>query len=286
MSFFSCGFLYTRAVKRSTFLKTMISSLVAAPFVLTGYSWASAHTFGISRHTVQMPNLERPLKLVQLTDLHFGRFMFEPEVRKWVNATNLEPPDLIVITGDIVDRVISSEALDSLALELSKLSAPLGVYATLGNHDYWYVSQDQSVHGLVKRLEKYGIRVLVNEGIKIRDDFFLAGIDDLWNGEPNLERTLREQPKNTAKVLLSHNPDILVRVPANIDLTLSGHTHGGQVRIPGLPTLFNVSNYGERFQQGFVRGNAAGFVSRGLGVGAMPFRFKCPAELVVLELQP
>jgi uncharacterized protein len=160
------------------------------------------------------------------------------------------------------------------------------VYATLGNHDYWYVSQDQSVHGLVKRLEKYGIRVLVNEGIKIRDDFFLAGIDDLWNGEPNLERTLRAQPKKTAKVLLSHNPDILVRVPANIDLTLSGHTHGGQVRIPGLPTLFNVSNYGERFQQGFVRGNAAGFVSRGLGVGAMPLRFNCPAELVVLELQP
>jgi uncharacterized protein len=264
----------------------MISSLVAAPFLATGYSWASAHTFGISRHTVQMPNLERPLKLMQLTDLHFGRFMFEPEVRKWVNATNLEKPDLIVITGDIVDRVISSQALDSVAFELSKLSAPLGVFATLGNHDYWYVSQDQSVHGLVKRLEKYGIRVLVNDGVRVRDDFFLAGIDDLWNGEPNLERTLRDQPKNAAKVLLSHNPDILVRVPANIDLTLSGHTHGGQVRIPGLPTLFNVSNYGERFQQGFVRGSAPGFVSRGLGVGALPLRLNCPAELVVLELQP
>lgn len=233
-----------------------------------------------------MPNLERSLKLVQLTDLHFGRHMFEPEVRKWVNATNLEKPDLIVITGDIVDRVISSAALDSVALELSKLSAPLGVYATLGNHDYWYVSQNQSVHGLVKRLEKHGIRVLINDGVKVRDDFFLAGIDDLWQGEPNLERTLRDQPKNVAKLLLSHNPDILVRVPANIDLTLSGHTHGGQVRIPGLPTLFNVSNYGERFQQGFVQGTAAGFVSRGLGVGALPFRFNCPAELVVLELLP
>ncbi len=233
-----------------------------------------------------MPDLEKPLKLVQLTDLHFGRHMFEPEVRKWVNATNLQKPDLIVITGDIVDRVISNEALDSVALELSKLSAPLGVYATLGNHDYWYVSQNQSVHGLVKRLEKHGIRVLVNDGVKIRDDFFLAGIDDLWNGEPNLERTLRDQPKNAAKLLLSHNPDILVQVPANIGLTLSGHTHGGQIRIPGLPTLFNVSRYGERFQQGFVRGSAAGFVSRGLGVGALPLRFNCPAELVVLELMP
>jgi uncharacterized protein len=264
----------------------MLSSLVAAPFLASGYGWASAHTFGISRHKFQMPQLEKPLKLVQLTDLHFGRFMFEPEVRAWVKATMLEKPDLIVITGDIVDRVISSQALDSVAFELSKLSAPLGVFATLGNHDYWYVNQDQSVHGLVKRLEKYGIRVLVNDGVRIRDDLFLAGIDDLWNGEPNLERTLREQPKNAAKMLLSHNPDILVRVPANIDLTLSGHTHGGQVRIPGLPTLFNVSDYGERFQQGFVRGSAPGFVSRGLGVGALPFRLNCPAELVVLELLP
>jgi uncharacterized protein len=264
----------------------MISSIIAAPFLVGGYGWASAHTFGVSKHTFKMPQLEKPLKLVQLTDLHFGRFMFETEVRNWVNATNLEKPDLIVITGDIVDRVISSAALDSVAFELSKLSALLGVYATLGNHDYWYVSQDQSVHGLVKRLEKHGIRVLVNDGVKVRDDFFLAGIDDLWNGEPNLERTLRDQPKNGGKLLLSHNPDILVRVPANIDLTLSGHTHGGQVRIPGLPTLFNVSNYGERFQQGFVRGSAPGFVSRGLGVGALPLRFNCPAELVVLELLP
>lgn len=171
---------------------------------------------------------------------------------------------------------------------LGQLEARLGVYAVLGNHDYFYRSENVSVRGLQRRLEARGIRVLVNENERVRDDLWLLGIDDLWLGEPNLEQALRGLPSSAASVLLSHNPDILATVPNSVGLTLSGHTHGGQVRVPGLRTIYNVSNYGERFQRGWVTGfqGAKGYVSRGLGVGGLPLRMFCSAEFVVLELQP
>ncbi len=256
------------------------------PFVTSGFGWASAHSFGISRYRFKILQLERPLKLVQLTDLHFGDFMLEPEVRAWVNATMLEKPDLIVITGDLVHRLQTTDRHVALAQELKGLTAPLGVWAVLGNHDYWGESPTRNQQDLIAQLERVGIRFLNNAGVKLRNDFFLAGIDDLWEGKHDVNAALELRPANGATLLLSHNPDILMELPTHVHFVLSGHTHGGQVRIPGLPTLYNVSSYGERFQQGFVQGTVPGFVSRGLGCGGIPLRLFAPAELVVLELVP
>ncbi len=273
-------------MNRRRFLKTLgltglgmvaATSLVAAKDTLA---------FETTRSSFKLPSLTAPLKLVQLTDLHYGRFVTADWVRRWVTAANAERPDLIVITGDIIDRAVPAAELEQIADLLGQLEAGLGVYAVLGNHDYFYRSRDVSVRGLQRRLETRGIRVLVNENERVRDDLWLSGIDDLWLGEPNLERTLRGLPSSVASVLLSHNPDILATVPPSVGLTLSGHTHGGQVRVPGLRTIYNVSNYGERFQRGWVTGfqGATGYVSRGLGVGGLPLRMFCSAELVVLEL--
>ena len=256
------------------------------PFVAGSFGWASAHRFGITRIKHHLPKLEKPLKLVQLSDLHFGSFMLEPEVRAWVNATNLEKPDLIVITGDLVHRLQSSDRHAALAQELGRLSAPLGVWAVLGNHDFWGVSPIQAQQDLIAQIEKVGIRFLNNAGVQLRNDFFLAGVNDLWEGNPDINLALEQQPPQAATLLLSHNPDFMMKIPPVVDFVLSGHTHGGQIRIPGLPTLYNVSRYGEQFQQGFVQGNVPGFVSRGLGCGGIPLRLFAPAELVVLELQP
>jgi uncharacterized protein len=275
-------------VNRRRFLKTLGFGTLGVMGLGSFVSARDAHSFQISRHELGMRGLKSPLRMVQLTDLHFGRFVFADWVRRWVDAANREGADVIVITGDLVDRPIPGDALDILAAELGRLEAKLGVFAVLGNHDYWYRTQDISVHGLIKRLERVGIRVFVNDSVMVRDDVFLAGLDDLWNGSPDLPRTLRDIPAKAASVLLSHNPDILARVPNSVGLTLSGHTHGGQIRIPGVRTLFSVSHYGERFQRGWVTGfqGARGYVSRGLGVGGLPFRTFCPAELVVLDLQP
>ena len=275
-------------MNRRRFLKTLglagLGTLAATSLVTAKDTLA----FTTTRSSMALPHLTSPLKLVQLTDLHYGHFVTADWVKRWVTAANAERPDLIVITGDIIDRAVPAAQLEEIADLLSQLEARLGVYAVLGNHDYFYRSENVSVRGLQRRLEARGIRVLVNENQRVRDDLWLAGMDDLWLGEPNLEQSLRGLPLNTASVLLSHNPDILATVPPNIGLTLSGHTHGGQVRVPGLKTLFNVSNYGERFQQGWVTGfkGATGYVSRGLGVGGLPLRMFCSAELVVFELQP
>ena len=274
-------------MNRRRFLKTLgltgvgivaATSLVAAKDTLA---------FETTRLSVKLPSLTAPLKLVQLTDLHYGHFVTADWVERWVKAANAERPDLIVVTGDIIDRAVPAAELETIADLLGQLEAKLGVYAVLGNHDYFYQSENVSVRGLQRRLEARGIRVLVNENERVRDDLWLGGIDDLWLGEPNLEQTLRGLPSSAASVLLSHNPDILATVPNSVGLTLSGHTHGGQVRVPGLRTLYNVSNYGERFQRGWVKGfqGATGYVSRGLGVGGLPLRMFCSAELVVLELQ-
>ncbi len=275
-------------MNRRRFLKTLsfagLGTLAATSLVVAKDTLA----FTTTRSSVKLPHLTSTLKLVQLTDLHYGHFVTADWVERWVKAANLERADLIVVTGDIIDRAVPAAELEKIADLLGQLEARLGVYAVLGNHDYFYRSPDVSVRGLQRRLEARGIRVLVNENERVRDDLWLAGIDDLWLGSPNLGYTLRGLPPSAASVLLSHNPDILATVPASVGLTLSGHTHGGQVRVPGLRTLFNVSNYGERFQRGWVKGfqGAQGYVSRGLGVGGLPLRIFCPAELVVLELHP
>ncbi len=232
--------------------------------------------------------LKKPLRLVQLTDLHFGFWHGAEHVRRWVDATLKLEPDLIVLTGDLVDRLPNLEDLERLASELKRLHAPLGVFAVLGNHDYWRGSGEVTTDDLVLKLEQVGLKFLNNVGVELRSDFFLAGIDDLLLGSPQLELALTHLPIQGANVLLSHNPDVLPEVPAQVGLTLSGHTHGGQIRAPFSMGLYSISRYGERFQQGFVQGDlgARGFVSRGLGTGGLPLRTFCPAELVLLELNP
>jgi uncharacterized protein len=260
---------------------------VASPFLAGGYAWASAHSFEISKHSFKMPHLQKPLKVVQMTDLHFGKFMFEPEVRAWVEAANRQQPDLIVITGDIIDHGLNDQKLESLARELGKLKAPLGVYATLGNHDYAQASGARfDAKILIAHLERYGLKYLVNQGVSLRSDFFLAGVDDYWAGTVRVARAIQHATPDTAVLLLSHNPDILPKVPKQVGLMLSGHTHGGQIRAPFGKGLGCISRHGERYQMGFVHEKTTAFVSRGLGTTAVPLRTFCPAELVVLELLP
>ncbi len=276
-----------KSLSRRQFLRLVGSSIVAAPFLAGGYGWASAYSFQISKHSFKMPHLKAPLKVLHMTDLHFGKFIFEREVRAWVNAANLEKPDLIVITGDIIDHAMNDKKLESLALELGKLKAPLGVFATLGNHDYYDGSGARfDANILIEHLERVGIKYLVNQGVLLRSDFFLAGVDDYWAGTVRVAKAIQDASPDTALMLLSHNPDILPKVPKRVGLMLSGHTHGGQVRAPFGKGLACISKHGERYQMGFVKETSTAFVSRGLGTSGIPIRTFCPAELVVLELLP
>lgn len=244
--------------------------------------------FVVSRHRLGLRGLENPVRVVQLTDLHFGRLQGIAQVRRWVEGALESQPELIVITGDFVDHQITDPDLDALVGVLSRLRAPLGVFAVPGNHDHGSFKHD--IADLISPLEAVGIGFLVNQNLRLRDDLVLAGVDDLWLGKPDLKAALETVPDGPAVILMAHNPDQLVKVPARVDLTLSGHTHGGQIVLPVVGALQTGSDYGQRFAQGFVRADgetgALGFVSRGLGTTLLPIRFGCPAELVVLDLEP
>ncbi len=279
-----------KKITRRTFLKAGLSTVGATGLGFGVYGWRQAQHFDRSSHTVALAGLKKPLRLVQLSDLHYGPYVSIMRVKAWISAAMQQKPDLIVITGDIVDTITAVADQEVLALELAKLRAPLGVFAILGNHDYFHFdSRDHPEIGtpeMIQRFEAVGLKYLTNAGVQLREDFFLAGVDDLWKGKPDLIKALEQRPDTGASLLLCHNPDLLPQVPPVVGLTLCGHTHGGQVRLPFDIGLLSVSKYGERFQKGFVEAPAKAFISRGLGTTGPPIRTFCNAELVTLELVP
>ncbi len=253
----------------------------SAVLALAGRGAWEAYRFDVVRQRVPLAGLEAPLRLAWLCDLHYGPYIGTGSVRAWVDATLREEPDVVVLGGDLVD--VRAGDVEPLLTELSRLRAPLGVFAVWGNHDH---GRFRRIESFESRLEALGIDVLVNRGVTPRDDLFLAGVDDARNGRPSVERALRERRTAVASLLATHNPDLLPRVPVDVGLTLAGHTHGGQIQLPFIGPVITSSRYGRRFAEGWVAGPARGYVSRGLGVGLVPIRFSCPAELNVFDLEP
>jgi hypothetical protein len=167
-------------MNRRRFLQLLTLSTVGLVGGVPTYAWSEAHRFGLSRHSFKLPRLERGLRVAHLSDLHFGRWHREPAIRRWVDATLAQNPDLIVLTGDLVDGRTSIERLEAFTAELARLRAPLGVFATWGNHDYG-LHRGGRLEAFGQMLERVGIRVLTNQGAQIRPDLYLAGVDDYWH---------------------------------------------------------------------------------------------------------
>jgi len=262
-------------------LKLIGGTLVAGTVVGAG-TFVNAQRFSVTRHKKTLPQLQETLKLAQLSDLHFGRFISEDNVAAWVDATLAENPDLILMTGDMIDYATRDTA--PLIRQLQRLEAPLGVHAVLGNHDYDLGMA--FLNSFKQDLSKANVNVLVNRGSSLRDDFFLAGLDDKWEGQPDVTKALANRPDEQACLLMSHIPDMLPHIPQSVDLTLCGHTHGGQIKLPLIGAVFTASDYGKRFLEGWMTEPVSAYVSRGLGVSGLPFRYLSRAELVVMELIP
>ncbi|WP_045233595.1 metallophosphoesterase [Deinococcus pimensis] len=255
------------------------------------------YRFEVNRHAPELAGLRAPIRISLLTDLHYGPYVRAASVRAWVDATLRERPDLVIIAGDFIDADVDG-GTDPLLHELARLHAPLGVYGTWGNHDYYSFGRvarlarparpdwEARRERFRRDLHEAGVRVLLNENVRVREDLVLAGVDDFETGDPGLALALHGPDRAAATLLVSHNPDLLPLVPATVGLTLCGHTHGGQIRLPVVGALSTSSRYGERFAMGFVRAPARGFVSRGLGVTGVPMRLNCPPELVTLDLRP
>lgn len=266
-----------------------------------------SYTFTVRHFRYALRGLQAPLRVAHLSDLHIGFFIRRGSVKRWVEATLAERPDLIVITGDLTDSGRRHQVLPTLE-ELSRLKAPLGTWAVWGNHDYrfnGYQPKNPPQGGLSygsranpprvpmvppleleQHLNQRGIRLLHNDGVQLREDLYLAGVEDWWHGEPSVEQALAKKPDSSASLLICHNPDYLYQVPRSVDLTLCGHTHGGQVVLPWYGPAFTSSSYGQQFAGGWISDPVPAFISRGLGLSTAPIRVACPAELVIHDFVP
>jgi predicted MPP superfamily phosphohydrolase len=223
------------------------------------------------------------LRIVQLTDLHHSLFTPLEEIQRAVHLANHLRPDLVALTGDYV--TLARDNIWPLAQALGKLRARLGIFAVLGNHDF-QVDPDE----VTRALRAQRIRVLRNSHYPLRSrsaTLWVVGIDDLWWQADDLDAALRSVPARDAKILLCHNPLGVRRASEQgVDLVLSGHTHGGQVRLPVVGSVYGRSKLGERFIEGWNRLNGTQiYVSRGIGKVLVPLRVGCPPEIACLRLR-
>lgn len=214
--------------------------------------------------------------IAQLSDVHCGPYLPRWFLRRLAARASSIRADVCVVTGDVITE--GEGYVDDVTELVAHLRAPKGVYACLGNHDYF-----GTIDGARLALERGGAKVLRNEStlVRKRDDgaaLCLAGVDDNWTGRDDLERAMRDRPENTQCVLLAHDPALLPRIAArgDVDLVLSGHTHGGQVGVPFVTHRFNLGRLVLRTNVGLSRsrdGRTLLFVHPGNGTSGPPLRF-------------
>lgn len=265
-----------------------------------GYGFFRAYRLGLERVRIryaELPTILDGLKIGQITDIHAGPLVPEKLIKEGVDLIIAEKPDLIVLTGDFVSGAtkflhtsyggFKERHLTFCMEQLGRLNARLGVYAVLGNHDFW--SGKKVARRIAESLEGIGVTVLRNQSLSLIDGTLtIAGVDDYWEDTYDYKRTAESLNDDAFHLLLSHNPDVNDEIDihdASIDLILSGHTHGGQIVLPLVGAPFIPSKFRQKYRAGLVRdGDRYTYTSRGLGLFFVPIRLNCPAEVTLLTL--
>ena len=234
---------------------------------------------------IYVPNWDTNLngfKIAVISDLHIGsKYVNLKKVSKIIDKVNRQKPDLVIIPGDLDANAIHTSNIpqDKLAEELNRLSAPCGIFAVLGNHDYEPNCVIQNL------LAKTNIQLLQNENKYItanHQKIKIAGFKDLWHADINPQKIVGTVTEPT--IVIMHNPDTFPDVPQNISLAISGHTHGGEIYIPLLGSPFVPSIYHQRYRKGYiVEHNKHLYVSSGIAT-LSHFRFCNPPEIVFITI--
>lgn len=276
-------------MNRRQFARRTIGCLLGAGVAGLGYARYEASWVAVDRQTVAVPYLPDAFAnrtVALLADIHHSKYVSRDYVEGVVDRVNALQPDLIVLPGDFVhthrEHIFTRPCIEALA----RLRAPLGVFATPGNHDHW-----DNVEELHRCLRDTQIVNLTNRGVWVAHDgdrIHLAGVDDLWMGEQYLDRALQGVGLSDCTLLLCHNPDYVETLrDTRVKLVFSGHMHGGQVVLPGSDMRHVPSRYGTKYLAGLVRTPwTQVFVTRGLGTSGVPFRFRCRPEINLLTLVP
>ena len=252
----------------------------------------------VTRYAPALPGWPtgRKLSITVIADLHAGGPDMQLEhIRRIVDRASALQSDIVLLLGDFIASyrfAITKVPDPAWAAELARLSAPLGTWAVLGNHDWWH-----DLKGVRAALAGVKIPVLENDAVLLGpagQRFWLAGLGDQlairlghgrFRGVDDLPLTLSRIKTDDPVLLMVHEPDIFPRVPERVALTLAGHTHGGQIVLPFMPPLWTPSEYGARFAYGhIVEQGRHMIVSGGLGCSKVPLRLGAPPEIVRVTL--
>lgn len=235
----------------------------------------------ITEHTVVVPHLPaalQGLRVAHLTDFHRSRHTSDALLRQAVAAASAAQPDLILLTGDFVTN--KAHDIAPCARILAPLKAPLGVFAILGNHDYYTDGPAVERH-----LEELGFHVLLNRSMLLPNGLRIVGLDDDRYHHTDVPKAFQEVRPGEPTLVMAHNPALIEMVADRECLVFSGHTHGGQVRVPVL-TRREIRRIGAKhYAQGwYTVGKARIYVNRGLGQVGIPLRLFCRPELALFTL--
>ncbi|MGD9740960.1 MAG: metallophosphoesterase [Bauldia sp.] len=280
----------------------MLSGAALSAVTLSGYSIAVEPNRGplVIRYEVSPPDwrpIDGVLRIGIVADLHAcDPFMSRPRIEEIVATANELRPDIFVLLGDFVEGLNPFFArplpMDDWTAPLADLHAPLGTWSILGNHDFWH----GDVNVVKRAMDARRLPLMENDAELIAlpggGGFWLGGLGDQLadkatkTGVDDLDGLTARIPNDgRPAILLAHEPDIFPRVPDRYGLTLSGHTHGGQIRLPLLGRFPVASHYGQRYAYGHIHeGNRHLIISAGLGCSGLPIRFGVPPELVVVDV--
>ena len=269
------------ALSRRRFLQLGMMVAAAGPIMTAKPVESTLHAGNaIEEHTL---SFGRTLHLVHLSDIHIGPAMSRIRLRGYMEQVGAMQPDLLVLTGDLLNR--SMDGLEDGVAELARIQPPYGTFVSLGNHEHWFGQPEM----VTRAFERQGLRVLTNqrEVVATREGpIVMAGIDDLGSGRADLAAAVQDRPEACPTILLSHHPEIFpLAARADVELTLAGHWHGGQIRIPIPGGYLSIAHLNTPYPEGlYRRGNSLLYVSRGLGTSLLPIRINTPPEISVLHL--
>jgi len=228
------------------------------------------------------------LRIAVASDFHTGApHAGLAMLRRAVAEINAAQPDIVLLPGDfVIQGIVGGTQVppEAIAAELGRLKAPLGIYATLGNHDWWYDGAR-----VAKALEGAGIRVIENGAVRIpvgETALWLVGIGDDMTAHDEARKAFAGIPADAPTLVMMHDPATLADLPRPATLAFAGHTHGGQVRLPLIGALITPGRAPRSHAYGWIDGAATPtWVTSGIGTSILPLRFNCPPETVILLLK-
>lgn len=268
-----------------------------------GFYNSTSYNIELTNVKIQIPTLPAPfkgLRIAHLSDIHSSMIVSNGIISAASGLAMEQKPDIIFLTGDFISgstKFLSGSIgefnrkyLDRCIDALDGLKAPMGIYAVLGNHDFW--SGPKAVKTITQEFSnRLGVIWLRNTSVKLERDgkyLDLLGIDDYWQSSSSLSKATKGLDEGSIKILLSHNPDInelIDMYKSKIDLVLSGHTHGGQIVMPIIGMPFMPSRTGQKYREGLIRdGDRQTYVTRGIGHLLAPIRINCPPEVTLITL--